>query len=327
MSGNALMIFLASGVFCVVGAGVVGSTYPLFGGMLRKVAPARRAHVLLGWCAAPAAFALVLTAVCLAPSVGSLVGLGTDHCLVHDDRHPHLCVLHVAGASLAPAGWGFVFVLSLWWIGTAGPAVLRVFAQTRRLRRLDGLLQQERGRIRIVNSAAPVAFAGGILAGCVYISSALIRRLSPSELRVVVEHEWAHVRRRDGLRKLVASLLCATQLPGVRRRLMADLALACEQACDVEAAARVGDRTEVAEAIVSVERLFVGSLQVPAPGWSFVGGNVPARVEALLHEPERYPSSDPGWVMVLATFGGLALALLEAPLHHETEALVGLLLR
>jgi hypothetical protein len=301
--------------------------YPLLGSSFGKFAPAQRAHLLLWCCAAPALIGMILTAVCLAPSVGSLVGLGADHCLEHDDHHAHLCVLHAAVGSLTPTGWGFVLALLLWWLGSAAPQILRMARESVCLRRLERATQHGLGGIRIVNSAVPVALSAGVWAPSVYISKALIDRLSPARLRVVTEHEWAHVHRRDGLRKFMASLLGSMHFPGVRRQLMADLALACEQACDAEAAARVGDRIEVAEAIVFVERLFAGGPPASATTWSFVGGNVEPRVEALLGEPPTAHSLAPRWVMVLAAFGTLGLALVGDSLHHETEALVALLVR
>jgi len=321
------MILLAAGAFSALGAIAVATVYPLLRPSFGKISAAQRAHLLLWWCAAPALTGLTLTAVCLAPSVGSLIGLGADHCLVHDDHHAHLCVLHVAVASLTPAGWGFVLALLLWWLGSAGPQILRVLGENVRLRRLEGAAQPGHGGIRVVNSAVPVALSAGIWAASVYISKALIDRLSTTQLRVVTEHEWAHVHRRDGLRKFMAILLCSMHFPGIRRQLMADLALACEQACDAEAAARVGDRIEVAEAILAVERLFAGRHPAPATTWSFVGGSVEPRVEALLGEPPTAHSLAPRWVMVLAAFGTLGLALVGDSLHHETEALVALLVR
>lgn len=327
LPGNVLMILLAAGAFSVTAAVAVAMGYPLFGPSLGRIAPARRARLLLWWCAAPPLAGLILTALCLAPSVGSLVGLGADHCLVHDDHHPHLCVVHVAVASLTPAGWGFVLALSFWWLGSAGPEILRVVGGSGHLRRLEDTAQHGSDGIRIVKSTAPVAFTGGIWGACVYVSSALVDHLSTTQLRVVTEHEWAHVHRRDGLRKFVASILCSMHFPGVRRQLLADLALACEQACDAEAAARVGDRIQVADAIVAVERLQAGPCPAPATTWSFVGSNVEARVEALLGEPAQAHSLAPVWGMALAAIGGLTLALVGDSLHHETEALVALLVR
>jgi hypothetical protein len=134
---------------------------------------------------------------------------------------------------------------------------------------------------------------------------------------------------RRGSRRCAARLLSWPHLPALRRALLAELALFSEQACDAEAARRVGDRLLVAEAILAVERLLAARAPVEAAALPAFGGSpVAERVRELL-APERTPppaASTRG----LAAFGALgvltALALAD-PLHHATEHLIGLLAR
>jgi Zn-dependent protease with chaperone function len=88
----------------------------------------------------------------------------------------------------------------------------------------------------VVDSSMPLSLAVGMFRPKIYLSSRLATALTPDVLSVVLEHERAHVRRRDALRKLAASVLSLGHLPWMRRRLLCDLSLACEQACDDEAA-------------------------------------------------------------------------------------------
>ncbi|MBN0466740.1 M48 family metalloprotease, partial [Pseudomonas aeruginosa] len=88
------------------------------------------------------------------------------------------------------------------------------------------------------------------------LSTPLMRRLNPMQLRVMLAHEQAHIANRDVLNRLTAAVLSSIQLPGVRRRLLRDLELALEQRCDFAAAKEVGCPVTVAETIVTVEKIF-----------------------------------------------------------------------
>ena len=179
-----------------------------------------------------------------------------------------------------------------------------------------------------MDCAAPLALTAGLSRPEVYISSSLLASLPSDMLRVIVAHERAHVRRRDGLIQFVAHIVSLLHLPGIRRRLLADLSLACEQACDQEAAREVGDPLRVAETLLAVARWFTPAKCVSAVGaLSFGSGDLVPRIEALLSTaPTPHGVSVPRQV-----WGVLFLLLLSAagyaaePLHRSIEALLGLL--
>jgi hypothetical protein len=76
--------------------------------------------------------------------------------------------------------------------------------------------------------------------------------------------------------------------PSARAKVISALELAAEQSCDEVAASRVGDRLQVAEAILNVERLLqVGVSSLSPLAASFGGDTVPQRVLALLEAPRR----------------------------------------
>jgi beta-lactamase regulating signal transducer with metallopeptidase domain len=111
----------------------------------------------------------------------------------------------------------------------------------------------------------------------------------------------------------------------VRRRLLRELAIASEQACDAEAGRRIGDRLRVAEAILAVERILAAAPPARAGLAGFEGTSVAQRVEALLAaEPPA-----PGRARFrIAAAGALALGLAFAdPLHHATEHFLALVTR
>jgi beta-lactamase regulating signal transducer with metallopeptidase domain len=104
--------------------------------------------------------------------------------------------------------------------------------------------------------------------------------------------------------------------------LLADLELATEQACDEQAAARLGDRLLVARALLAVERLMTPAVVCPGVH-RFGAAQLSARVEALL--APRLPAAS-----LRAEHGGMVLAvvislLLTDPLHHLAETIITLL--
>ena len=140
----------------------------------------------------------------------------------------------------------------------------------------------------------------------------------------MVAHERAHAARRDALAMTLARVVALVHLPAIRRRILAELALASEQACDEDAARACGDRVLVAETIVASERAAASAPPFAAPGIAFGGGEVAGRVESLLAASEGSPAPRHlGWLLV-AALAGLAAA---APhVHHWTETLLDHLL-
>lgn len=186
-----------------------------------------------------------------------------------------------------------------------------------------GVSHDLRPGVRCVDSERPFSFNAGPGRGEIFLSSALVDALPPDQLEIVVEHERAHGRRRDGLRRLLAQALSWPHRPALRRELLEELDLATERACDEAAARRLGDRLGVAEAILAVEKLAgaaPGATPIPFP--AFGGSSVPARVQALLGDP-----GDEAAVQVRWWVGAVVVAsgLLTYPIHHLTEHALGLL--
>jgi hypothetical protein len=282
----------------------------------RALPPPLRARVLFGWAAAPTAVALALVALALSPSLGSALGLTVDHCPAHAG-HVHLCLHH-----LPTRGPGIVGAIALGaFVLIGGAALLRALRSAALARRLSGARAFELGSVAgVVESSRPFALTIGWFRPSVLVSTALLERLTPAQLDVVVAHERAHAERRDTLVVTAARVLAFGHLPFVRREILADLTLACEQACDEAAAAACGDRVLVAETIVAAERAAAAAHPLPSSVLAFGGGEVASRVESLLTAPaDAGPPRHLRWLL-LAAGGALAAA---APLvHHWTETLL-----
>jgi hypothetical protein len=253
----------------------------------------------------------------------SALGIAADHCPLHDDGHVHLCLEHAPRGPVSLVEWLLLGAAAT----GAGIVFARVVAAQFATWRAVVALVRTSGKTEggLIPSSAPLSVTTGLFRPLVLVSTGLRERLRPEVLAVVLEHERAHARRRDPLRLVAAALLSAGHLPGTRRLLLCDLALACEQAADEEAATAVGDRVRVAEAIVTVERVMRSSQSGLAAAMGMDGASTVARVEELLREPPtRAPLLFRGLLWGLAA---VAAVLLASDLHHLTETLLEALAR
>ncbi|GLZ11488.1 peptidase M48 [Actinomadura sp. NBRC 104425] len=165
----------------------------------------------------------------------------------------------------------------------------------------------QRGAGEVVQSDVPLALAVPGRDGGVLVSRGLLRVLDGIGLRVVFEHEAAHLRHRHH-RYLAVGALAAGTLP-VLRRLNARLRFALERWADEDAAEAVGDRTLVAHTIarVALARAEAEASSSPLP--AFTDSGVVQRVQALLAAP---PSKNTITGPVLLTGVGTATGLLAS---------------
>lgn len=302
--------------FCVLVAVVAALAQRTVATRTRALPPAPRARVLLAWAAAPVAIATALVGLTLWPSLGASLGLAVDHCPAHLG-HVHLCLHH-----LPARGPGIVGALALGAFALgAGACLLRAVRLAALGSRLAGARSFELpSGAGVVDSPRPFAVTVGWLRPRVVVSTALVERLTPAQLDVVVSHERAHAERRDALAVTAARVLSLAHLPFVRRRILQDLTLACEQACDEVAARACGDRVLVAETIVAAERAAGAVPPFASPGLAFGGAEVGDRVESLLAGPaEGATPRHLGWLLLAL---GAALASAAPHVHHWTETLL-----
>jgi hypothetical protein len=323
MTAGVLRLVALSGVavagFAAVAALASGLVHPWVAERIRRLPPARRARALLVWAAMPAAIVVSLMGLTLWPSLGAALGLAADHCPEHAG-HVHVCLHHLP--TRGPVAYGAIALgLAAVLISAAIAAGLRTAALARRIAALRSF--DVAPGVGAVESSSPLALTVGWVRPRVLLSTALLDRLSPRQLEVVVAHERAHVERRDALVLTTARLLSLAHLPPVRRRVLADLALATEEACDEIAARACGDRVLVAETIIAAERA-MASEPMSAAALAFGGSVVADRVESLLDEPPEDPARrGRRWALrALLLAGACATAALAPHVHHWTESLL-----
>src|SRR4051812_28261189 len=241
------LVFFASSLGATFAA-----SYPLWREPLARIAPTSHVRWLRLLAAAPLLVALALVALCFVPSL-----IGADDCVNHDDVHAHFCFLHRMIGPGGVYGWFVLGTLALiithHAVRGARPLIRahRVVSGLRNMAQLDAALDAW-----LLDTPVAMSFAAGIFQPHVYLSSGMLSAFSQQELLAVIEHERAHVRRRDTLWRLATRMFSFPYalMPSRRAQLLRDLDLAVEQACDEDAAIAVGDRLTVAEALLRCAR-------------------------------------------------------------------------
>lgn len=202
-----------------------------------------------------------------------------------------------------------------------------------RLVRLGGqrLVRDDGTPLWVLDTHYPVAAVTGIFRTRLLLSTRVIRECTAGELDAIVNHERAHVRRRDNLvRAAMRYLPDPLAFLNAGRDMERAWAAAAEEAADDVAAGSTGERRALlASALVRVARMANGPVPDWMPGLAFYEGtNLEKRVRRLveggsLSDRLRLRSV----VLLVALFAGSAVALtapVARPLHAWMEVAVQL---
>lgn len=161
-------------------------------------------------------------------------------------------------------------------------------------------------RFRVVNSPELLAWCSGLWRPRTYVCQGLIDRLTPAELQVVLAHERAHGLQLDNLRRALLHWSTLFWPAALRRRIRADFAAACEQACDSAAVRQTGDAARVMRVIEQLGNTV--STPLPAHHTAFANTQWQARIKALQQPaaPDNYGVN--GWMLIaLLWMNGVSL--------------------
>lgn len=316
------LIVLALGATALVAFGVSA----LSAGALHLAAPRlagmtaiARARLLLVLALLPAFLSVAVILAALAPSFGWI----HDHCVAAGapHNHPHLCSAHhdasVPAVSILVLG-GTLLARLAWTVLRLGRSAVTSHLARAGLREVSTAHPTSEARVLPVDE--PHAFVIGIARPSLFVTRGLLSDRYRHSLEAVLAHERAHLRRRDALRRLVATLGLTFHLPGIARWLDARVATAQEMAADAEAASALESPARVAEALVQLAR---AARSTPRGALAFGAESVEARVQALLDPQPK--TSGPSARTLLAAIAGIALAVACAAeaVHHGVEVLLG----
>ena len=178
-----------------------------------------------------------------------------------------------------------------------------------------------------IRRSVPALTAAGLLRPKILLSGSAEFLLNGNELRIALNHELAHIRRRDNFKKM---LLRFVAFPGMRG-LEAAWLEASEMAADDAAVSSTADALDLAAALLKLSRL---KADEPSPDLTaaLVHGHaaiINARVERLISWPERSESSLDlsaksilGVVLPMVAVFAMTYGSLLADVHRATEWLI-----
>ena len=178
-----------------------------------------------------------------------------------------------------------------------------------------------------IRRSVPALTAAGLLRPKILLSGSAEFLLNGNELRTALNHELAHIRRRDNFKKMLLRLVA---FPGMRG-LEAAWLEASEMAADDAAVSSTADALDLAAALLKLSRL---KADEPSPDLTaaLVHGHaaiINARVERLISWPERSESSLDlsaksilGVVLPMVAVFAMTYGSLLADVHRATEWLI-----
>jgi hypothetical protein len=183
---------------------------------------------------------------------------------------------------------------------------------------------------RRIESRFPVVAVAGVVRPRLFLARSVLERISAAELAAVLEHEKAHLDRRDNLKRwLLHSCPDLPLLGGPGAQLRREWEDASEVAAD-DAVARGGRLVAhaLASALVEVARLSPAGAQLPESATGLLSqASLRGRVVRLLEARGDASRSTgprlPRWaIATLALAGGAAIPHTLGPIHAVLEAIV-----
>lgn len=313
-----VLLCLAAGfALAYVASLVTGATLLVARRQLRCCAASAQARVYLVAAYTPVFIASAAMFAALAPSFGWVA----DHCM-SQHGHPHICVAHhvrewpqvsllvLVLLGVSRCAWTFVERGRALWVANK---LNRSLAKVSQADETSGAL--------VVPADGGNAFVLGLWRPTLYTTRGLWHGPDTVYRDVVLAHEQAHLLRRDGLHRFFAGLCLCAHLPGISTWLAQRLAEAQEMAADDAAAAAVGDRILVADALVALAR---STSRVPL-ATAFSQSNLVARVHHLLSPPKERQLLKPESVALGAFVSLLGVAGSAEAIHHGVEIMLGVL--
>jgi Zn-dependent protease with chaperone function len=275
-------------------------------GLGRRLPPAAGARLLVAASVVVAGCSVFVLGVMAFTWVGQLPPVAAfGEWSVADLRSADPIPTEVAAGSvvllLPAAGWWLVVVVR------RCRALLAVYRSCRHVTAAGGLVVVDDQRLEAFTTPQP--------AGRIVVTTGLLRALTGPERRVVLAHEASHLLHRHAWWLLAADLAAAAN-PLLRPTARA-AARCVERWADEDAAAATGDRRAAARALARTALVTRNPDLARGLTLAATGGDVPARVRALMAPP---PPRRPASIAVLTTLL-LVLSTATGVVQHRGEQL------
>jgi len=289
---------------------------------IRTLPPTPRLRRLVTIASLPVIGAVGLLGIAVLPSILDATGIVADHCGAHPSHHVHLCPIHTTHAHANSLAWLGIGAGAVWLVYRTVSTIGERLEATRQLSTLtDASSSDTEDGVRVIPSEHPFAATVGLFTPQILVSDALESALSASPYEVVTAHEAVHARRYHPLLQAGVDLLGLLHLPPIRTFLAREVELACEQIADRRAAHHT-DAVDVADTILTVERMMRDDQARPSVTPSIDGGTLEHRVVGLLEEP--WQDSTPYLEHIATVALVLTVTSSYATIHHSLETLFSL---
>ena len=294
--------------------GVLYLAYPLIRKVLVRWHPATAGNALLGMMALPFCASLLATSMLFGGLLEMNVVTMHYHSADCESQFPRLESYWTVAAVL---GLSSVALLTMF-----GKFVSQLLS-ARALRERLMMVSDARSEWFLLPNDEKLVFTLGWLSNDIFITAGMLRECSDRDLAIILEHERAHVERRDNLRLLFGRLMLLAVPASLTRGMQEDFHLFTEASCDFATAAKHG-ALDVAETLLRVQRLVPGHFRYfdRTVVSAFTGSEVENRVRLLVDADNRElarPFHLWPFLLLLVAF---SVALVD-PMHHAAEVLLG----
>lgn len=139
------------------------------------------------------------------------------------------------------------------WVGINKLSGLKQHSQ--QLSTLHQFATPLRDKVFVLENHQASAFSSGFRHPKCYITSGMLDQMNANELEIIIQHELAHIRRRDPFKKWLFSLLVTFFIPVIANRLKLHMVLAMEQAADEAVIEYNHQPIDIASTLIKAARL------------------------------------------------------------------------
>lgn len=179
-------------------------------------------------------------------------------------------------------------------------------------------------QVYFIESSIPTAFTGGVFRPSCFISTSLVEQTTADDIKIIIQHELAHVHYFDPLKKWLFSFFSAYFANNVKQLLISMMSLSMEQAADSFYVENQQQSHNVASTLVKFTKLAASYSIHPQYNSElfvhFCRHSIEQRVLHLLSDKQFRPFPTGGVVIAILLLALISTTSVDS-LHHVIETL------